>query len=150
MTVDAWGCGRVLLVAAVSLTVVLATRLPPDSDRPEVYDAFCRGVMAADPNEKLRWLDAAAQVDPVFAPIYKERGMAYVEKRQYDRAVQDYTRAIELRPNYAEAFIMRATAEYLMRSFDRAWLDVSMWRKLGGIVEPPFLAELRKASGRNE
>ncbi|MBN1345885.1 MAG: tetratricopeptide repeat protein [Phycisphaerae bacterium] len=146
-----WDIARVVLVGVLCVAGVLLCRRPPETDVPEVYDAFCQGVMASDPNQRIHWLGAAARIDPGFAPVYKERAAGYVEKGLYDLAIEDYTRAINLRADYAEAYLSRATAWYRKHSYDRAWSDVAMWRKLGGRkVEPPFIAHLRKASGRTE
>jgi hypothetical protein len=36
------------------------------------------------------------------------------------------------------------------RDYDKAWVDVKECQRLGDTVDPDFLAELRKASGREE
>lgn len=38
------------------------------------------------------------------------RGNAYVAKQQYDLAISDFTRAVEINPNYAAAFIARGVS----------------------------------------
>src|SRR5262249_25621993 len=54
------------------------------------------------------------------AIAYDNRGLAYQAKREYDRAVADHTKAIELNPKYATAYNNRgiATGDY-----DRAIAD---------------------------
>ena len=37
---------------------------------------------------------------------YIYRGLAYHHKGEYDRAIGDFTKAIELKPNYAGAYYM--------------------------------------------
>jgi hypothetical protein len=145
-----WNVIRILLAAAVCVAVVWVTHRPPDTRVPEVYDPFCRGVMAADPAEKIRWLDAALRIDPGLAAAHKERGTAYVEKGQFDRAIQEYGRAIELNPGYAEAYSTRAGVWCRKQEYDKAWADLRTWRRLGGRVEPPFVESLRQTSGQHE
>jgi tetratricopeptide (TPR) repeat protein len=41
------------------------------------------------------------------------RGNAYYRKRDYDRAIADYTKAIELDPNYANAYTNRGKRPHL-------------------------------------
>ena len=41
---------------------------------------------------------------------YLNRGSAYAGLRQYQRAIQDYDRAIQLNPNYAKAYYNRGLA----------------------------------------
>src|SRR6185312_12200486 len=41
--------------------------------------------------------------DPENAEAYNERGKAYLSKREYDRAIQDFNQALRLRPYFGEA-----------------------------------------------
>src|ERR1051325_7900897 len=43
-------------------------------------------------------------VDSSYVPAYMMRGAAYVRQQEYDRAIQDYTRASQLDPNLLGAF----------------------------------------------
>src|ERR1035437_445783 len=44
------------------------------------------------------------------AMVFNNRGIAYKNKGQYDRAIQDYDQAIKLNPNDADAIKNRAEA----------------------------------------
>ena len=59
----------------------------------------------------------------VDAEFYLKRGEDFSGVQQYDRAIADYTTAIELKPDYAEAYNDRAFAYYLKGDFDRAITD---------------------------
>ena len=48
------------------------------------------------------------------------RGNAYVEKGEHDRAIIDYTFAIQLDPGYADAYDARGVAYTEKGSYDRA------------------------------
>ena len=50
------------------------------------------------------------RLDPRNAAAFNNRGSAYDDKRDYDRAIADYGAAIALNPSYAEAFYNRALA----------------------------------------
>lgn len=55
--------------------------------------------------------------------FYNNRGVAYVDKRDYVQAIQDYDEAIRLNPNLASAFYGRGEAYDHTGEFDRAIQD---------------------------
>jgi len=54
---------------------------------------------------------------------YFNRGKAYADKSQYDRAISDFNEAIEIDPMYAEAYNNRAIAYIAKGQFDQAFSD---------------------------
>jgi len=54
---------------------------------------------------------------------YYYRGKGHYEKRQYDRAIADYTKAIELNPKFADAYNFRGIAYRKIGQYDRAIAD---------------------------
>jgi tetratricopeptide (TPR) repeat protein len=61
--------------------------------------------------------------DQDLAINYKNRGLAFYKKKDYDRAIQDYHRAIELRPNDGNSLARRADAYQEKRQYERALAD---------------------------
>ncbi len=57
------------------------------------------------------------------AEFYLKRGEDFSSVHQYDRAIADYTTAIELKPDYAEAYNDRGFAYYLKGDAERAIAD---------------------------
>jgi tetratricopeptide (TPR) repeat protein len=57
------------------------------------------------------------------AYIYRKRGFAYKRLKEYDLAIADYNRAIELSPNYARAYASRGSAYRSLREYDLAIAD---------------------------
>jgi tetratricopeptide (TPR) repeat protein len=84
------------------------------------------------------------------AGAYNNRGVTYVLIGQYDQAISDYTKAIEINPEFARAYNNRGVAYYFKGEYKKAWVDVSKAQSLGGQVNPEFLKALREASGRQE
>ena len=57
------------------------------------------------------------------AEAYTNRGAAYHEKGQYDKAISDYDKAIEINPKYAHAYVNRGTAYRKKGQYDKAISD---------------------------
>lgn len=57
------------------------------------------------------------------ADFYLKRGEDFSGAHQYDRAIADYTTAIQLKPEYAEAYNDRGFAYYLKGDAERAIAD---------------------------
>ena len=68
--------------------------------------------------------------------------------RAGDRAIADFTQALTLNPNYAQAYYHRAVAALFQKDYTKAWADVKRFQQAGGKPDPQFLRDLRKASGR--
>jgi tetratricopeptide (TPR) repeat protein len=52
-----------------------------------------------------------------------ERGQEYAEKKEYDKAVREFTEAIRLDPKNAEAYHERGRAYFEMKEYDKAISD---------------------------
>ena len=57
------------------------------------------------------------------AIAHNNRGNAYQRRGDYDRAIDDYIRALNSKPDYAEAFNNRGVAHYKKKAFGRAIQD---------------------------
>jgi tetratricopeptide (TPR) repeat protein len=77
-------------------------------------------------------------------------GVAYKSTGQYDQAISDYTKALEINPRYALAYYNRALAYENTGQYDKAWEDVDKAQDLGFKINPQFLKALRKASRRQK
>jgi len=82
------------------------------------------------------------------AETYYNQGNTYKNKGQYDQAISDYNRAIEINPKYVGAYHNRGIAYFHKGKYDKAWDDVSKVQNLGQQVHPGFLKALREASER--
>ena len=48
--------------------------------------------------------------DMLFSVIHYNRGVDHFEKGEYDRAIEDFTKALELNPEYVDAYRKRGVA----------------------------------------
>ena len=85
---------------------------------------------------------------PKIAKAYYNRGNAYIAQGRYDQTILDYTKAIEINPRLGPAYHNRALAYYDKREYDKAWHDIHKTESLGCQIQPGFLKDLQKASGR--
>jgi len=90
------------------------------------------------------------ELNPKEARAYANRGNVYLDKGRHDDAISDYTRALELDPKDAVIYYNRSYAYYLKKDFDKSWEDVNKARALGYRIPSDFLADLQKASGRQQ
>jgi tetratricopeptide (TPR) repeat protein len=59
------------------------------------------------------------------AAAYRNRGVAHAAKREHDQAIADFSKAIELNPNYVKAYNDRAVAYTQKGDFQHAVADVT-------------------------
>jgi tetratricopeptide (TPR) repeat protein len=81
---------------------------------------------------------------------YYVRGRVYYQNGQGESAVRDLTKAIELKPDTADFYRDRAMAYRLLKEYDKAWADVREVRKVYGRMDPKFLEDLSRESGRSQ
>ena len=59
------------------------------------------------------------------AHAHVHRGLAYLQKHHYDQAIADFTKALELKVDYAEAYCERGVAYAFNNSLDQAIADLT-------------------------
>jgi len=80
-----------------------------------------------DSEERIRGcsaiIEAATEPESKIADAYANRGVAYYVKRDYDRAIEDFGRAVALDPDTPSAYIFRAKSYRVRGDYDRAIED---------------------------
>ena len=87
----------------------------------EFYAGLTHG-RRGESTEAIERFSKAICLNPRIATTYYNRGLAYANKREYDRAIQDYDRAIELDPDYA-AYNNRGSAYWHKGDYHRSIQD---------------------------
>lgn len=82
------------------------------------------------------------------AAQYSNRGIALWKKGQYDEAIYEFDKAIEMDPKLARAYYFRANVYYDLGRYSSAWDDVHRAEELGYKIAPRFLKILQDVSGR--
>ena len=66
------------------------------------------------------------------AEDYINLGLAHSRKGEFELAIKDYSKAIELRPNYANAYYYRGGAFLRLGEREKAESDLTTARNMGG------------------
>jgi tetratricopeptide (TPR) repeat protein len=87
-------------------------------------DYFHKGQEAKDPQEKIGFYDKAIELKPNYAEAYNYRGLAYNDKKFYEKALSDYNKAIAFNNNYASPYNNRGNYYAMVKKeYGRALQD---------------------------
>ncbi len=95
------------------------------SDLATIHYKYGRALRdAGDPDEAIKSYDQSIELDPS-ADAYNHRGVAYFDKGDFGRAINDYTEALRLAPDSAEAINNRAWTYYKSGDLSAALSDAN-------------------------
>jgi TonB family protein len=106
-----------LRVAVLFVGIVVATT-------PAIADTRQDCFQHKDPDLRLKACTQIIRSDPRAAPAYYNRGLAYEDRGDYDHAIADFNKAIELNPTDAIAYNNRAWAYFKMGKAAQGLPDV--------------------------
>ncbi len=98
----------------------------------------------------IKSFNATLIINPRHAGAYYSRGIANMQIGLLDRAVADLSKAIEILPGLVSAYLNRATAYMYAGQYENSWRDLHSAQSRGAVINPEFMAELKKRSGREE
>jgi tetratricopeptide (TPR) repeat protein len=120
-------CQIIFVIAVVAK--VLLEFLRPASGQDQQQIDWCNGKNQATFDMQIMGCTAIIQsgkyTDRQLAIVFDRRGSAYVWKDDYDRAIEDFDRAIRLDPTYASGFLDRGMAFHNKKAYGRAMSDYS-------------------------
>lgn len=98
---------------------------PASDGSPQLFflRAYIRQYFKARPTEAIADYTRALDLDPRLVDAYKNRGVAYRQQNQLERALADYNQAITLDPNYAPVFNNRGNVYRDQHKLDLAIAD---------------------------
>jgi tetratricopeptide (TPR) repeat protein len=90
------------------------------------------------------------EIKPDDAGAYYGRGCAYSGYGNFDQVIVDCNKAIEINPQEAIFYHGRGLCYFFKKVYDKSWEDVHRAEQMGYTVDPQFVAELKKVSGREK
>jgi tetratricopeptide (TPR) repeat protein len=84
---------------------------------------------------------------------YYNCGYIYEKQGNLSQAISDLDKAIEINPNYADAYETRAYVYFDKKEYEKAWANVHKAEGLGYKPDKEdleFLDKLKKVSGRDK
>jgi WD40 repeat protein/tetratricopeptide (TPR) repeat protein len=105
-------------------------KIEPQSQDPDGKEEFEIAPNPHQPNSAVTVRSDDVPSNPKDAKGFVERGIAFCEKKEYDKAIADYTEAIKREPKLADAFGHRAHAYEAKGDDDRAIADCTAALKL--------------------
>src|SRR5216684_3591567 len=120
------GPSRIPLIVGVSLFALLV--IPAfAADQAEWQN--CRANTSTNPDQSIasctRIIGDNAETAANRAKAYFNRGLAYSSKKDYDRAIADFSEAIRLDPKYAWTYANRGSIRTAKGEFDLAIADLT-------------------------
>jgi tetratricopeptide (TPR) repeat protein len=93
----------------------------------------------------------AIEFEPELINAHFNRGLTFLKRGDYYQAVDDFTKEAKIHPNSAAVEAYRLLAAYFLKEeYDVCWEQVDKLESMHYTISPAFLAELKKASGREK
>ena len=84
---------------------------------------FEKGVNSTSSADKIDYYTRAIALKPNYAEAYNNRAVAYHNKREYSKAIEDYNAAIHFRPGYSRAYNNRGLVYKAKKEYSKALSD---------------------------
>jgi tetratricopeptide (TPR) repeat protein len=120
---------------ALAALILILTALPSAAQSPRIKNIeLCNGADRTSPDPQIAGctalIESGSETPTILTVAFNNRGNAYTNKGDYDRAIQDYARSIALDPNFVRAFNNRGVAYRRKGDYDRALADFNESIKL--------------------
>ena len=96
-------------------------------------------------------MEKARDLDPISLPIHTDLGLTYYFARDYDRAIEQYQKALELDPNFIRAYITLSSALAQKGRLDEALAAVEKAiAKTGDRAKVAYLGRIHALAGERQ
>ena len=119
---------KIVALLALGLTLVLpAGNLRADEvidELEDAYEAHVSGNYEKAIKHYTRLIEAEVLLREDLSVVYLLRGQAWADKQDCETAIEDFSYAIELHPEYAHAYYFRSNCYESMEKYEEAWEDI--------------------------
>jgi len=122
-------------------------------NRADAYRMLLKDMPQPDPTagpKMLNDLTRAILFDPQNPEYFRVRGYYNLEFQRWEQAISDLSKAIQLRPNYADAIRGRLLARLGLRRYNEAWTDAKLLRDNGTPLDDPTMERLKRESRQHD
>jgi len=101
-------------------------------------------------DESIKEITRASELDPLSAPILKDKGLMFYYSRRYDEAINNARKALELDPRFTSAHRLLSLAYHGNGLMSEAIAENELWGSMtqNRMEETIWLAYLHAASGK--
>ncbi len=101
-----------------------------------------------DPGKAMAEFNKAISINPWGYEAYIGRGIIYLENNDPGTAIKELSTAILINPNNFVSYFYRSVANMYLKQYDKSWDDVHAMERRGHKIDPRFMAELKRLSGK--
>ena len=80
-------------------------------------------MLKEDDTKAFDYLNRAISINPNYLKAYYNRGLLYAKNKRYEKAIKDFTKAIEQK-NYFRAYLSRAEVFFQLKDFSKSLNDI--------------------------
>lgn len=118
------------LLVTVALSIICSTQAGFTQSAYQLNEDGLSVFSSGRPKESITYFDRGIAIDPTMASLWMNRGCAYDDIGQSDKALQDFAKAISLNPKLGAAYFNRALTYSRMKKWTEALSDLNADIKL--------------------
>jgi tetratricopeptide (TPR) repeat protein len=118
---------RILLIAFLLFALMVCLTSPAWAGGLDDAKAGAAAAQRGNYDEAIKFftkaIDSGELSQEQLSAVYGLRGLAWSDKKDYDKAIADYDKAIAIDPKSADAYYDRGLAWYVKKDYDKAIAD---------------------------
>ncbi|MBC2705564.1 tetratricopeptide repeat protein [Desulfobacula sp.] len=103
-----------------------------------LFSQMCGFAPLNESDFKTKVIDEIMEMNPNDDTAYYMRAETYLRKAQYDKAISDYTKAIQINPEYAMAYYYRGLSYVRKGQYEKAIIDFTRATEIEPKYDNPF------------